>query len=56
MKRIFLLILLAALAACRPASPVDALLERIDPGASRRISKSTAAAGNPSSAGTARSM
>ena len=37
MKRIFLLILLAALAACRPASPVDALLERIDPGASRRI-------------------
>ena len=37
MKRLLILFLLAATACARPASPVDALLERIDPGASRRI-------------------
>ena len=37
MKRFIFLILLAALAACRPSDPVSGLLERIDPGASRRF-------------------
>ena len=37
MKRILILLTLALVACSRPANPVDALLERIDPGASRRI-------------------
>ena len=37
MKRILILFLLALAACTRPSNPVDALLERIDPGASRRI-------------------
>ena len=37
MKRFIFLILLAVLAACRPSDPVSGLLDRIDPGASRRF-------------------
>ena len=37
MRRILFFLLLAALSACRPANPVSALLDRIDPGASRRV-------------------